>query len=417
MNALTTFLNALPGNISQGLIWGVMAIGVYITYKILDFADLTVDGSISLGGAVMLVLVLNGVPVPIAMICSFAAGCLAGLVTGLFNTLLGIPGILAGILTQIALYSINYAVMGNRSQVSASVDQYPFFISLRRVSVVGNDITVVLFELAKIILVVALIIAALYWFFGTEYGFTIRATGCNGNMSRAQSINTKKSTVIALVLSNGLVGLAGGLLAQYSGNIDVNTGRGAIVIGLAAVIIGDVIGSAIFGKRFNFVAKLSFTAIGAIIYFIVLQLVMLTKIPSSYNKLFSAVVVAIFLAVPYIRRSMKTSYRRAARRAAMSNGAVKIYADNAEMAVEKADSAKKAFMERYAAATEAKAEAKAAEINAKKAMKEAKRAAALAVKADAKALKVKAAEEKKNTRSAKSSPPAKQQSSKSKKKR
>lgn len=313
MNALTTFLNALPGNISQGLIWGVMAIGVYITYKILDFADLTVDGSISLGGAVMLVLVLNGVPVPIAMICSFAAGCLAGLVTGLFNTLLGIPGILAGILTQIALYSINYAVMGNRSQVSASVDQYPFFISLRRVSVVGNDITVVLFELAKIIFVVALIIAALYWFFGTEYGFTIRATGCNGNMSRAQSINTKKSTVIALVLSNGLVGLAGGLLAQYSGNIDVNTGRGAIVIGLAAVIIGDVIGSAIFGKRFNFVAKLSFTAIGAIIYFIVLQLVMLTKIPSSYNKLFSAVVVAVFLAVPYIRKSMKTSYRRAAK--------------------------------------------------------------------------------------------------------
>lgn len=236
-------------------------------------------------------------------------------------------------------------------------------------------------------------------------------------MSRAQGINTKKSTVIALVLSNGLVGLCGGLLSQYQGFADINMGRGAIVIGLAAVIIGDVIGSAIFGKRFNFIARLAFTCIGAIIYYIVLAIVMLIGLDTTYNKLFSAVVVAIFLAVPYIRRSMKTSYRRAARRAAMSNGAVKIYADNAEMAIEKADSAKKAFMERSAAATEAKAEAKAAEINAKKAMKEAKRAAALAVKADAKALKVKAAEEKKNAKSAKSSPPAKQQGSERNKKR
>lgn len=306
-----TFVNSLPGNISQGLIWGIMAIGVFITYKILDFADLTVDGSIGTGGAVMLVLTLNGVPIPIAMLCAFAAGCLAGLITGLLNTLLGIPGILAGILTQIALYSVNYAIMG-KSLISASVDQYPLFISSRRVAV-ANGFLVYGLEVFKILLVVVVIIAALYWFFGTEYGFTIRATGCNPNMSRAQGINTKKSTVIALVLSNGLVGLSGGLLAQYSGSTDVNIGRGAIVIGLAAVIIGDVLGSLILGKHFNFVARLSFTAAGAIIYFIVLQLVMLTKLPSSYNKLFSAVVVTVFLAVPYIRKSTKTSYRRAAR--------------------------------------------------------------------------------------------------------
>lgn len=308
---VTTFPNALPGNISQGLIWGVMAIGVFITYKILDFADLTVDGSISTGGAVMVVLTLNGVPIPIGMLCAFIAGCLAGLITGLLNTLLGIPGILAGILTQIALYSINYTIMG-KSIASVSVDQYPLFISMRRVAV-SNGFTTVALELAKIVLVVAVIIAALYWFFGTEYGFTIRATGCNPNMSRAQGISTKKSTVIALVLSNGLVGLAGGLLAQYSGSNDVNTGRGAIVIGLAAVIIGDVLGSAILGKHFNFVAKLAFTSVGAIIYFLVLQIVMLTGIPSVFNKLFSAVVVALFLAVPYIRKSIKTSYARAAK--------------------------------------------------------------------------------------------------------
>lgn len=315
MDKLLTFANALPGSISQGLIWGVMAIGVFITYKILDFADLTVDGSFSTGGAVMIMLTLAGVPIPIAMLCSFVAGCLAGLVTGLLNTLLGIPGILAGILTQIALYSINYTIMGGKSIVSVSVDQFPLFISMRR-TMVFNSFSTVALEVGKIVIVVAAIIAVLYWFFGTEYGFTIRATGCNSNMSRAQGINTKKSTVIALVLSNGLVGLAGGLLAQYSGSNDVNTGRGAIVIGLAAVIIGDVLGSAIFGKHFNFVAKLSFTALGGIIYFVVLQIVMLTEIDSVFNKLFSAVVVAIFLAVPYIRKSIRTSYGRAAKNAA-----------------------------------------------------------------------------------------------------
>lgn len=309
-----TFANALPGNISQGLIWGIMAIGVFITYKILDFADLTVDGSIGTGGAVAVVMIINGVPVPVAMICAFFAGCLAGLITGLMNTLLGIPGILAGILTQIALYSVNYAIM-DKANISVSVDQYPLFVS-SRYTAVSYGFATVAWEVAKIVLVVALIIAALYWFFGTEYGFTIRATGCNSNMARAQGINTKKSTLIALILSNGMVGLAGGILAQYSGNADIQMGRGAIVIGLAAVIIGEVLGTLILGKHFNFVAKLAFTAIGAIIYFVVLQLVMLTGIPSTFNKLFSAVIVMIFLAVPYLRNTAKNSYGRAAKNSA-----------------------------------------------------------------------------------------------------
>lgn len=312
MDKLMTFVNSLPGNVSQGLIWGVMAIGVFITYKILDFADLTVDGSFCTGGAVMLMLTLAGVPIPVAMLCSFLAGCLAGLITGLLNTLLGIPGILAGILTQISLYSVNYAIMGMRSQVAVSVDQFPLFISSRRIAV-SNGFPTVALELGKIFLTVGLIIAALYWFFGTEYGFTIRATGSNSHMARAQSINTKKSTVIALVLSNGLVGLSGGLFAQYSGSNDVNIGRGAIVIGLAAVIIGDVLGSAILRGHFNFVARLAFTALGAIIYYVVYQLVMLTGMSSSFNKLFSAVIVAIFLAVPYIKNTVRTSFRRAAK--------------------------------------------------------------------------------------------------------
>lgn len=311
-DALNTFVNALPGNISQGLIWGILAIGVYITYKILDFPDLSVDGSITTGAAVSVILILKGVPVPIAMLCAFLAGCLAGLCTGLMNTLLGIPGILAGILTQIALYSVNLAIMG-KANVPVSVDNFPLFVSQRYTSTANTPLVVAL-EVGKIVLVVVVIIAVMYWFFGTEYGFTIRSTGCNANMARAQGINTKKSTVVALVLSNGIVGFAGGVLVQYAGNADVNMGRGAIVIGLAAVIIGDVLGRVIFGKHFNFVARLAFTAFGAVVYFIVLQIVMLIPgITSTYNKLFSALIVMIFLAVPYIKNSAKTSFGRAAR--------------------------------------------------------------------------------------------------------
>lgn len=302
-----TLVNALPGSVAQGLIWGILAIGVYITYKILDFADLTVDGSLGTGGAVAVVLILHGVPVPLAIVCAFFAGCLAGLITGLLNTLLGIPGILAGILTQLALYSINLDIMG-QANTAINVDKYPLFMSLRFIPQ----------TILKGVIVVAVLIAVLYWFFGTEYGFTIRATGCNPNMARAQGINTKKSTVIALILSNGLVGLAGGLLAQYQGNSDINMGRGAIVIGLAAVIIGEVFGELILGKHLNFSGRLAFTAVGAIIYFIVIQIVLWLGLSTQNTKLFSAIVVAVFLAVPYIKKSTKNSFRAAAKNSAGS---------------------------------------------------------------------------------------------------
>lgn len=297
---IMNLVNALPGSVAQGLIWGILAIGVYITYKILDFADLTVDGSLGTGGAVAVVLILHGVPVPLAIVGAFIAGCLAGLVTGLFNTLLGIPGILAGILTQLALYSINLDIMG-QANTAINVDKYPLFVSLRFIPE----------TIVKALLLTAILIAVLYWFFGTEYGFTIRSTGCNPNMARAQGINTKKSTVAALILSNGLVGLSGGLLAQYQGNADVNMGRGAIVIGLAAVIIGEVFAELILGKRLNFVGRLSFTAVGAIIYFIVIQIVLWLGLSTQNTKLFSAIVVAIFLAVPYIKKAWKNSFRTA----------------------------------------------------------------------------------------------------------
>lgn len=301
MNVLSLF-RAMPGSVAQGLIWGIMALGVYITFKILNFADLTVDGTLGTGGAVAVMLILNGFPPSVALIFAFAAGMLAGLVTGILHTVLGIPDILSGILTQIALYSVNMNIMG-RSNQAVSVDKYNLVVSLRYIP--AAIVTTILF--------LVVIIGVLYWYFGTEQGFTIRATGCNPNMSRAQGINTNFSKVLALVISNGLVGLAGGLYAQYQGNSDVNMGRGAIVIGLAAVIIGEVLGEAIFGKRLNFIGRLAFVAIGAIIYYVVIAFVLWLGLPSEDMKLFSAIVVAIFLAIPYLRGKSKTSFKRAAK--------------------------------------------------------------------------------------------------------
>lgn len=301
MNVLSLF-RAMPGSVAQGLIWGIMALGVYITFKILNFADLTVDGTLGTGGAVAVMLILNGWPPSIALIFAFAAGMLAGLVTGILHTVLGIPDILSGILTQIALYSVNMNIMG-RSNQAVSVDKYNLIVSLRYIP--AAIVTIVIF--------LVVIIGVLYWYFGTEQGFTIRATGCNPNMSRAQGINTNFAKVLALVISNGLVGLAGGLYAQYQGNSDVNMGRGAIVIGLAAVIIGEVLGEAIFGKRLNFIGRLAFVAIGAIIYYVVIAFVLWLGLPSEDMKLFSAIVVAIFLAIPYLRGKSKTSFKRAAK--------------------------------------------------------------------------------------------------------
>lgn len=301
LNPLSLF-RAMPGSIAQGMIWGVMALGVYITFRLLDFADLTVDGSIATGAAVSVMLIRAGVS-PIATLpIAFLAGALAGMVTGLLNTALGIPGILASILTQISLYSINLNIMGKANQ-PVSVDNYPLVVSLRYVT--DGSVSRLLFFLGMIVFLLALI-AVMYWYFGTEQGHAIRATGCNKQMARAQGINTDFHTVLALMISNGLVGLAGGLYAQYQGAADVNMGRGAIVIGLAAVIIGEVLfGKLTAGKKMAFAWTLFSVIAGAIIYYLVLSIVLWLKFPSDDLKLFSAIVVAIFLAIPYLKENSK----------------------------------------------------------------------------------------------------------------
>ena len=297
LNPLSLF-RAMPGSIAQGMIWGVMALGVYITFRLLDFADLTVDGSIATGAAVSVMLIRAGVS-PIATLpIAFLAGALAGMVTGLLNTALGIPGILASILTQISLYSINLNIMGKANQ-PVSVDNYPLVVSLRYVT--DGSVSRLLFFPGMIVFLLALI-AVMYWYFGTEQGHAIRATGCNSNMARAQGINTNFIKVLALMISNGLVGLCGALYGQFQGASDVNMGRGAIVIGLAAVIIGEVLFGKFASKRkLAFAFTLASVILGAVIYYMVYQFVLWLKMPSEDMKLFSAIVVAIFLAIPYLK--------------------------------------------------------------------------------------------------------------------
>ena len=288
---LLSLLNALPGAVAQGLIWGVMSIGVYITYKVLDLADLTVDGSMATGGAVCVMLMLGGCNVWMALLCAVIAGMLAGLVTGLFHTGMGIPAILAGILTQLSLYSVNLAVMAFKANQGINVTKYPLIVSQRNVRTVSidNPIFITLF-------ILALLIGVLYWFFGTETGSSLRATGANDAMSRAQGINTKKAKILGLMISNGIVALASALLAHYQGFVDVNMGRGAIVIGLAAVIISEVL----FGRVFrNFALKLTGVAAGAVLYFIVIQIVLWLGLNTNLLKLLSALIVAVFLGLPY----------------------------------------------------------------------------------------------------------------------
>lgn len=289
MNILS-LINALPGAAAQGLIWGIMAIGVYLTFRILDFADLTVDGSLCTGGAVCIMLMLGGCNVWVAMGAALLSGMASGLVTGLLHTFMGIPAILSGILTQLGLYSVNLKIMGKANQ-AINVDKFDLLVSLRFIKGVPfykNTIILV----AVIILV---LIGVLYWFFGTELGCSIRATGCNDKMARAQGINTDFNRVLGLMLSNGLVALSGALLSQYQGFSDINMGRGAIVIGLAAVIIGE----AVFGRIFrNFGFRLLGVVLGSIIYYLVLQVVIWLGIDTDLLKLLSAAVVAVFLAVP-----------------------------------------------------------------------------------------------------------------------
>lgn len=300
---MLAFLNALPGAVAQGLIWGIMAIGVYITYKILDIADLTVDGSFCTGGAVCAVLIAAGVNIWLALLCAILAGMLAGLVTGFLHTFCGIPAILSGILTQLGLWSVNLAIMGMKSTVAVNVTDpeklNKLLVSMRFLNDVASGqqpfyrhpiLVVGLFTLV--------IVAVLYWFFGTELGSSLRATGANPSMSRAQGINTDRNKVLGLVLSNALVALSGALLAQYQSAGEINMGRGAIVIGLAAVIIGEVALGRIFR---NFALKLLSVAVGAVVYFVVIQAVLSAGLNPNYLKLLSALVVALFLSFPYWR--------------------------------------------------------------------------------------------------------------------
>ena len=297
LNPMSLF-RAMPGACAQGLIWGVMALGVYITFRLLDFADLTVDGSLATGGATAVMLIRMGVNPWVALLAAFAVGMLAGMITGLLHTALGIPGILSSILTQISLYSINLNIMGKSNQ-AINVDQYALVVSLRYIS--GDALTKFKFY-GGVILGCIVLVAILYFYFGTEQGQAIRATGCNQSMAKAQGINTKFHTVLALMLSNGLVGLCGGLYAQYQGAADVNMGRGAIVIGLAAVIIGEVLfGKLCAGRKMAFAYTMFAVIAGAVIYYIVIAFVLWLKMPSDDMKLFSAIVVTIFLAIPYLK--------------------------------------------------------------------------------------------------------------------
>ncbi len=286
------WLGALPGAAAQGMVWGIMAIGVYLTYKILDVADLTVDGSICTGGAVCAVLVTNGINIWIAMLAAMIAGMLAGLVIGVLHKYMGIPAILAGILTQLILWSVNLKIMG-KANIALPVRNYKLLLA----QIYASKSIVVLLA------VIAVLIAVLYWFFGTELGTSLRATGNNQNMSRAQGINTDITTILGLVLSNGIVALSGALLSQYQGFADINMGRGAIVIGLAAVIIGEAVVSKISS---NFAVKLFGVILGGVIYYFVYQTVIFLGLDAALLKMLSAIVVDVFLAVPYWKKKYFT---------------------------------------------------------------------------------------------------------------
>ncbi|MFR7758204.1 MAG: ABC transporter permease [Christensenellales bacterium] len=299
--SLPNLITRIPGGVAQGIIWGIMALGVYLTFRLLDIADLTVDGSFATGGAVTVMLIIAGYPAYVALIIAVIAGMLAGLCTGLLHTKLGIPAILAGILTQFALYSVNLRIMGMSANKPANPDAYDLLISLRNIPS----------AIIKGVIFAIVIIAALYWYFGTEQGSAIRATGSNPAMSRAQGINISNMKLIGLSLSNGMVALSGGLMAQYQGFADVNMGRGAIVIGLAAVIIGEVLCDAIFRKGSQFYVRLSFVVLGGIVYYLVMVVILWLKLDPNDLKLFTAVIVAVFLAVPYIRSQSKSSFKLA----------------------------------------------------------------------------------------------------------
>lgn len=302
--SMSSLLNAMPAGIGQGIIWGIMALGVYVTFRMLDVADLTVDGSFSTGGAVTAMLILSGWNTYAAILVAVIVGMFFGMVTGVLHTRLGIPVILAGILTQLSLYSINLAIMGFSANKAISVDKYNLVLSSRFVSssiIIG-------------FIIAAIVVALLYWYFGTQHGSAMRATGCNPDMAKAQGINIDFYKVLGLSLSNGIVALAGSLMSQFSGFADVQMGRGAIVIGLAAVIIGETLFNAIFKKKQNFAVKLGFVCLGGVVYYIVIVIVLWLKMNSNLLKLFTSIIVMIFLAVPYLREQSKNSFKKAGKK-------------------------------------------------------------------------------------------------------
>lgn len=301
--SIGNLISRMPGGIAQGIIWGLMALGLYITFRLLDIADLTVDGSFATGGAVAVMLILAGWPAWAASLAAMAAGVAAGMCTGMLHTRLGIPAILSGILTQFALYSINLRIMGMAANKSANPDAYDLIISMRNIP--G--------AILEGVIIAIVLIALMYWYFGTEQGSAIRATGSNSAMSRAQGISTDNMKLIGLALSNGLVAFSGALMAQYQGFADINMGRGSIVIGLAAIIIGEVICDGLLSKGCNFGIRLGFVVLGGIVYYIVMVIILWLKLDPNDLKLFTALIVAVFLAVPYIQAKAKHSFRSAAK--------------------------------------------------------------------------------------------------------
>ncbi len=310
--SVTNLISRMPAALAQGLIWGLMALGVFITFRLLDIADLTVDGSFATGGAVTVMLLLAGVPAWAALLIAIVVGVLTGLCTGLLHTRLGIPAILAGILTQFALYSINLRIMTKANQ-TASVQKFGMIWENKDGFLVSS------LHIPQAILVglviSAVIVALSYWYFGTEQGSALRATGNNPAMSRAQGIHIETMKVIGLGLSNGIVALAGGLMTQFQGTADVSMGRGAIVIGLAAIVIGEILCDAIFSKGCNFAVRLSFIILGGVIYYAVMVVILWLRLDPNDLKLFTAIIVAIFLAVPQLKARSKSSFAGAKKRA------------------------------------------------------------------------------------------------------
>lgn len=309
--SVTNLISRMPAAVAQGIIWGLMALGVFITFRLLDIPDMTVDGSFATGGAVTVMLLLAGMPAWAALIIAIVVGVLTGLCTGLLHTKLGIPAILAGILTQFALYSINLRIMTKANQ-TASVQKFGMFWEN------GNGFLVSSLHIPQAILVglvlAAIIVALSYWYFGTEQGSALRATGNNPAMSRAQGIHIGTMKVIGLGISNGIVALAGGLMTQFQGTADVSMGRGAIVIGLAAIVIGEILCDAIFSKGCNFAVKLCFIIFGGIVYYAVMVVILWLKLDPNDLKLFTAIIVAAFLAIPQLKAQSKSSFSRSKKR-------------------------------------------------------------------------------------------------------